>query len=515
MTKKLLLADDSITIQKVIGIIFATEDYQLLVCDNGDEAFDKALDESPDLVIADVSMPGKDGFELCQAIKETPLLAHTSVLLLPGAFDHFDENRAQEVGADGWLTKPFESQALLDKVAQLIEADPVQLAAVKDPELDADEFAVPELGEDMSVVDEVALGLNEVEESAVVTTVEEESMDDIWDAVSFEEEDLQQTEEPSPAVEEPVVAEEPSVTEAGAEAVIEEPPVPSTREGSFEFADEQPFVANFAADEPLELNTKADKPLELDAEVDEPLELDTEVDEPLELAEDSIVVAENLLTGDDFTEELPVVEPLGDDLLAIDDEEILDLAEDDILDSEPLEDATHAVELVTELTDVPVEDLSAAEIVPEETAADDFITAEPVRAEEPEVVAEILAEEPLVGSVSDSESGITVAPKATDDEGFYFDTSGAAEEESFVESVASVAAGVAVVAEGAPSIAQVEQQLRELSDDELKEVVAKVAGPIIEKLASEMLEQVVWEVVPDLAESMIREEIRKIRQGAE
>ena len=68
MAKKLLLADDSITIQKVIGIIFATEDYQLLVCDDGNEAFDKAMSELPDLVIADISMPGRDGFELCQAI---------------------------------------------------------------------------------------------------------------------------------------------------------------------------------------------------------------------------------------------------------------------------------------------------------------------------------------------------------------------------------------------------------------------------------------------------------------
>ncbi|MCK4691445.1 MAG: response regulator, partial [Desulfuromonadales bacterium] len=120
MMKKLLLADDSITIQKVIGIIFATEDYQLLISDNGDEAFNKALDEYPDLVIADISMPGKDGFELCQAIKSEPRLAHTSVLLLPGTFEHFDEARVQTVGADGWLTKPFESQALLDKVAQLL-----------------------------------------------------------------------------------------------------------------------------------------------------------------------------------------------------------------------------------------------------------------------------------------------------------------------------------------------------------------------------------------------------------
>jgi len=107
MMKKLLLADDSITIQKVVGIIFATEDFNLTMTNDGDSGFEKALELAPDLVIADISMPGKDGFELCRAIKSEPSLSHTSVLLLPGAFDHFDENKAQEVCADGCLTKRF------------------------------------------------------------------------------------------------------------------------------------------------------------------------------------------------------------------------------------------------------------------------------------------------------------------------------------------------------------------------------------------------------------------------
>ncbi|RLB58664.1 MAG: hypothetical protein DRG80_07000, partial [Deltaproteobacteria bacterium] len=61
---------------------------------------------------------------------------------------------------------------------------------------------------------------------------------------------------------------------------------------------------------------------------------------------------------------------------------------------------------------------------------------------------------------------------------------------------------------------RIEQQLRELSEDELKDVVAKVAGPMIEKMAAEMVEKIAWEVVPDLAEVMIGEEIRKIKEGA-
>ena len=195
MMKKLLLADDSITIQKVVGIIFSTEEYQLEVTDDGDHAFTKALEEIPDLVIADISMPGKDGFELCRAIKNEPSLANTSVLLLPGAFDHFDEIKAGEVCADGWLTKPFESQALLDKVSQLLAAEPVRMAGVvtsEPEELPVEAQTEPSDIDADSAVNEVVLGLDAVD--ALTTPAEElddESPDDIWDTVSFAEEDLQ------------------------------------------------------------------------------------------------------------------------------------------------------------------------------------------------------------------------------------------------------------------------------------------------------------------------------------
>lgn len=196
MMKKLLLADDSITIQKVVGIIFSTEEYQLEMTDDGDSAFKKALEDIPDLVIADISMPGKDGFELCRAIKSEPSLSNTSVMLLPGAFDHFDEIKAGEVCADGWLTKPFESQALLDKVSQLLEVEPVRMAGVAAPAsekiVDEAQFEEPEVGDDLSVT-EAALGLDEVDELKPSSEeIDEESPDDIWDAVSFAEEDLQE-----------------------------------------------------------------------------------------------------------------------------------------------------------------------------------------------------------------------------------------------------------------------------------------------------------------------------------
>jgi CheY-like chemotaxis protein len=120
MPKTILLADDSVTIQKVVGISFANEDVVLVTVDNGDDAVLRARETRPDLVLADVAMPGKDGYEVCEAIKSDPELRHVPVLLLSGTFERFDEDRARSVGADGHITKPFEAQALVDRVNQLL-----------------------------------------------------------------------------------------------------------------------------------------------------------------------------------------------------------------------------------------------------------------------------------------------------------------------------------------------------------------------------------------------------------
>lgn len=116
MPKTLLLADDSVTIQKVVGISFASEDIRLVTVDNGTSAVAKAKEVRPDIVLADVVMPGLSGYEVCRQIKADPNLRHVPVLLLTGTFEAFDEAKAREVGSDGHITKPFEAQALVDLV---------------------------------------------------------------------------------------------------------------------------------------------------------------------------------------------------------------------------------------------------------------------------------------------------------------------------------------------------------------------------------------------------------------
>jgi len=120
MGKKILLADDSITIQKVIELTFSDEDFEVFTVGNGRMAIEKVQEVRPDLVLCDIIMPEKDGYEVCDFIKKTPSLAHIPVLLLTGAFEPFDQDRASRVGCDGFLAKPFEPQTLIAKVKDLL-----------------------------------------------------------------------------------------------------------------------------------------------------------------------------------------------------------------------------------------------------------------------------------------------------------------------------------------------------------------------------------------------------------
>ena len=117
---KILLADDSITIQKVVNLTFDDEGIEVVAVSNGDQAERKLGEVKPDLVLADIFMPGKNGYELCEAIKRDPQFSNVPVVLLVGAFEPFDLNEARRVGADDHLTKPFESRKLVETVRRLI-----------------------------------------------------------------------------------------------------------------------------------------------------------------------------------------------------------------------------------------------------------------------------------------------------------------------------------------------------------------------------------------------------------
>lgn len=121
MSIKVLVADDSITIQKVIGIIFGGDEYSLTVVDNGKAAVDKAREINPDILLIDALMPGMTGYEVAEAVRSIPSLADKPILILTGTFEPFDEEKAKKCGADDFIAKPFESQQIITKVKELLE----------------------------------------------------------------------------------------------------------------------------------------------------------------------------------------------------------------------------------------------------------------------------------------------------------------------------------------------------------------------------------------------------------
>jgi CheY-like chemotaxis protein len=123
--RKLLLADDSITIQKVVDLTFADEGVQVVCVSNGREAIERLEEFQPDVVLADVFMPQMNGYEVCEYIKQNEKLKHIPVMLLVGSFEPFDEEEARRVGANDTLTKPFQSiRRLMDKVGLLMSNRP-------------------------------------------------------------------------------------------------------------------------------------------------------------------------------------------------------------------------------------------------------------------------------------------------------------------------------------------------------------------------------------------------------
>ena len=204
MGKKILLADDSVTIHKVVELTFLDEDYEVEAVSNGDEAIARLAGEALDLVIADVHMPpGPSGYEVCDKVREM----HPGVptLLLAGAFEAFDEERA--AAADAYLKKPFDSQKLLQTVQELMaqaeeraeepaadDAAPAEPEAAMAPAPGSEPAPAPAEPEAVAEIEPEAVtaappaaeGLSEADVDAIARRVVELMGDDVVREVAWE-----------------------------------------------------------------------------------------------------------------------------------------------------------------------------------------------------------------------------------------------------------------------------------------------------------------------------------------
>src|SRR3990170_6160596 len=128
MPVKILLADKSITIQKVIEMLFSGKEYEVTCVSDGESALSEASRVVPDVILADVDLPRVNGYSFALRLKQKPALAQTPIILMQSRDDVFDEAKAKEAGIVDHIAKPFESQDLIGKVKKALTAAPPRLA---------------------------------------------------------------------------------------------------------------------------------------------------------------------------------------------------------------------------------------------------------------------------------------------------------------------------------------------------------------------------------------------------
>ena len=150
MSHKLLLADDSQTIQRVVELTFANEDIDVVTVGDGAQAIEAIERDDPDIVLADVSMPGKNGYDVASFVRGDSLRAGIPVVLLTGAFEPLDEQRCDAIGRHEVLVKPFEPREIIGKVRELLELSAEDTADAPAVAAASVEQATTAIGEDAS-----------------------------------------------------------------------------------------------------------------------------------------------------------------------------------------------------------------------------------------------------------------------------------------------------------------------------------------------------------------------------
>jgi len=119
--KKIMIADDEEMIRKLVLATLENKDYSILEAVDGKQALAIAQEEKPDLLLLDVNMPKKNGFEVCKALKSDPETKSIHIIMLTGQTKEMDIKAGKRAGADDYFTKPFSPLSLLEKVGSVLD----------------------------------------------------------------------------------------------------------------------------------------------------------------------------------------------------------------------------------------------------------------------------------------------------------------------------------------------------------------------------------------------------------
>ncbi|HUK11791.1 MAG TPA: response regulator [Thermoanaerobaculaceae bacterium] len=492
MSGTLLLADDSITIQKVVELTFAETEHKVVAVGNGRELFRRLADVKPDVVLCDVVMPDMNGYEVCQNLKSDPATLHIPVVLLTGTFEPFDRDRALAAGCDAIVTKPFEARELISIVDDLLRrAEAVAAAAPPVGGVGLTEIGVPE---GVPSLDYSTTGFDRMvampppaapapPENAIELTAS--SLGDSHPKrVPQVPPELQEA--PAPAAS--VVAEPPSVAVAPPPAAVvpaAPPAPPAAPAAASEPTAEVPWIQELPEAEPLTGHGLEDEthpraavaPVERfpvgEEEPGFPVEPPAESRpfvEPLEL----VPPAGEVPNGYGPAAEEPASQ--GAEYFAASDEALF-------IAPEPLPTLAEARAMQEPLAMPPPATVAAPEM-PFEAPLEDLT---------PEVMH--AAEAPVTPAPVDAPAPAPAAPTA-------------ALGEDVVERI--VRQVLERIPAPAPAAASPAAPAADLVDDQLERVARRAV-----ELAAPQIERIAWEIIPDMAEMLVRKRIAELEAAAE
>lgn len=539
MTKKILLADDSVTIQKVVELTFSEGDFQVTSVSNGKLAIEQLMKDRPDIVIVDIIMPEMSGYDVAEYIKKNPEFSAIPVILLTGSFEPFDEERAIKTGAETYVTKPFDSKMLIEKVESLISqkvkvesTDKVAPATIfqsrqeyEIPGVVSEEYieklkneqpqefpTVEELKDNEPIPSSIAADFisstEEIESPPTEENLAEEtviSADNLppsdfegfeslsepplpnWDKPITEE--LVSPQEP-PSEEEQVLSQEKVFEkEAPPSEIVESEIKEEEEQGDFGFKEKQVFPPPELGEEVVEISTPS----------------------PQETMEEEKVFDSNIskiVTEETETPSFPQ-------------ENVIEVGEEVVAPSffesnKTLETETppETPEIVTDLSEQVIMVAEGQKIIAEEKPKEETLEESSSKIEEELSKEEAFIESPLTNIEESTEVGETeVLEKPT------------REEEAVVESPSQKIEEPSEVREAEffekPLIEEDKEKKQAVTEatplnvDLSPEVVESVVKKVVEEIAPTIIKNIAWEVIPELANTIIKKRIEELEKETE
>ena len=488
MASRLLVADNSTTIQKIISMAFENEDVEVEGVGDGQEAFDRIAEFNPDIVLADVDMPGLDGFELSAKIKESPETSGVKVLLLAGDFEDFDEKRYQACGANNHISKPFKSDDIVTMVKGLLEGDDV--AAPSDANLEKESSFEPASAEIIEQAQDETEAVSEILEKLKVPEPQEEpSLEELLESVEKLSSDGTET----PDLEGARELEEETPALMDEELELPEPVELSTD-------DEVLDLAGADSMEPMELSELLDDPVASESEEEAPvaaLENDDDImDQMIRGVEELKESVQPFESDAGEEEDFSFVEPESDELesCAAEEPEIFaEVRPRKIDDMDDLDSAFKELSMGGRLSPADQEEKrpelsSLGGIVPEpedllEQMAPGAFSEVGKRPSTPEDIKENLD---YIAGFSDQDNARDLDPRKLRSRDWSYDS----EDDLFTQAIAE----------------EVKQLLKRSLGASLEKEVYGLSDAILKTIR-----EVVREVTPEIARRVIREEIEKIK----